>query len=159
MAAPSHNPADLLAGGLALYLDTMHLIRLRAAQYASLTDASTVSARDILNVLGEFHLWRERIERVRAMPGIGPYAQDQLGQALVDINDSTTAVVNAMVAAYSHIVASLPKDANGFLLIETIGPGGRPVARTFPGNAAAIVTLRTLMATLRDLIDPRPTNA
>lgn len=156
MGSPSYNPTDLLQGGLNRYLEINHALRARAAQYAALTDADTVVARDLVHLLTDLTAARALLVRVRDMPGIGVYAAEQLQQPTTDLAAVTNATITALDNVRTHLRTALPKDANGFLLIDTLDAADRPVSRTFSAGIAAMVTLRSLMTTLRDSVDPRP---
>ena len=77
-----------------------------------------------------------------ATPGIAAYAQAQENDPAYDVAAEYTTMRNAMVSARDQLISMFPKDANGFLLYQTLNANGTVSARTFTAaQLAPIVTL------------------
>ena len=86
----------------------------------------------------------------KAVTGLNDYAKTEFSDASLDYVAEVTAVQAAMAACYAWVATNLPKDANGYLLIEkfvngTIEPRTVTSAAT-AGLSALIATLLTKFA-------------
>jgi hypothetical protein len=116
------------------------MITVRAVLAAGPTRASV-----ILDIEPRLRGFRSELVATRDVPGIGPYAQEQLGDATLNV----AAEFNGMIAGIDNTIAwiraNFPTDANGWLLAQTFGAAGRE-DRTF--TAAATAGLRTQLDAL-----------
>lgn len=85
-----------------------------------------------------------------ATPGLGQYAKDQEANPAYDV----IAEFNAMIAAFTSVrdtlIGMFPKDANGFLLYQTLNPNGTISRRTFTAAqlAPAVAQINSAIATI-----------
>lgn len=110
--------------------------------------AGAVTASSVLRLLDNLRAARAIFIEIASRPGIGAYAQAQLGE---DISTEFAAMNAAIDAAGANIVASLPKDGSGYLLLEQMDGQGARAERTF--TTAQTATLRGLLDTLAATID------
>jgi hypothetical protein len=120
----------------------------RIAENASATaNAGNVDAYWALALLDNLKGADGVITTAGGLPGINAYAQAQLG---VDAVAEFTAVVLAIRSARDWLIAALPKDGGGFLLLETMNATGDRGPRTF--TKAQTVQLRNRLDALAALI-------
>lgn len=90
--------------------------------------------------------WNE----IKAIPGMGQYAKDQVGDAALDIVAEFNAMLAAVDSVLSWIVANVPNDGT-YILIVTLGSDGRYAYRTFTAGQSS--GLRAALDTLIAAID------
>lgn len=83
--------------------------------------AGDVPSGAILDLFRRLRTDRARLAQLSATPGIAAYAQSQKNDGTFDIVAEFTAALNAVDNCTSWIQANFPKDANGFLLSQTLG--------------------------------------
>lgn len=145
MAFPT---SDLtLAADLERAQRTATLVRRVSVQDRDRMAAGAITAFAAINLMDNLKRGREELHSAASRTGIAAYAQEQLG---MDVSGDFTAMLNALDAAISGIASALPKDSNGYLLVETIHASGDRTPRTFsPAQTASIRgLLDTLIATI-----------
>lgn len=114
--------------------------------------AGPILARRPVVVMEELSELRAQLVTLAAVPGLAVYAQDQFGDANLNIVTEYTAMRNALDAVVSWITGAIPKDSvsGRWLLIEEIVSGQR-VDRTF--SSAETAGMRTVLDALIATID------
>ena len=111
-------------------------------QQATAMQAATTSADVPFAVIQHFAVVIPMFDGWAATPGIASYAQAQENDPAYDVAAEYTAMRSAMVSARDQLISMFPKDANGFLLYQTMNAGGVVSARTFTAaQLAPVVTL------------------
>jgi len=67
----------------------------------------------------------------KALAGIGPYAQDQLGDSSLDVGAEFTAMETEATSLRDWIFTNFPKDASGAWLVREYGSDGSITQLTF----------------------------
>lgn len=98
--------------------------------------AGAVTSSEIFRVEQVLRHVRSRLVRARDTPGIGAYAQAQLGVGGLDIAAEFVAMLAELDATIQWVRDNFPRDATGILLAQTWGPEG-PVDRIFAPAATA----------------------
>ena len=114
-----------LGGNITAYAITIDLLPKLRAAYTVFLEAETVN-------------------------GIAAYAQEQLGSPELDVVQEFAATKAAIEGVIAWVAANLPKDDDGYLLIETMGPDGSLSPRTF--TPAQTAGLRTVLQAVMDTI-------
>lgn len=99
-------------------------------------------------ILGLYTLLRSDHTEITALsqtPGLATYVQQQKNNPTMDVVAEFTTMLNTLTTVVNWIAANFPKDANGFLLAQTLG-ADRPVDRTF--TTAELAGLRTQLDAL-----------
>ena len=114
--------------------------------------AGNVTSTDIIDLDIRLRQWRATLAEAGATPGIGAYAQEQLGDGTLDVAAEFNAMLGAIDNVTGWIRANFPVgsgQAAGYLLARTWGPDG-PVDRLFsPTQTAGLRTqLDALAATV-----------
>jgi len=145
MAFPAHNQS--LADALAVLLREASRLRALAVNARDRMAAGNVGASLPLSLLESVRAATKEFDRISAIPGIVAYAQEQLG---ADIGSDFSAMNTAAKTVGAEIIAALPKDANGYLLLETIDAQGQRLPRQFtPQQTAGLrASLDALIATI-----------
>lgn len=120
-----------------------------ATQAVALMGAQNVTSRYLIDMESRLHNYRADLDRVRQVPGIGPYAQAQLGSPTLDVAAEFNAMLVAIDAVILWMRDNFPKDANGFLLAQTWGENGVVDRQFSPAQTAGLRTqLSALIATV-----------
>jgi hypothetical protein len=93
---------------------------------------------------------KDRLNVIKAMTGMGPYAQEQVGDSGINIATEFNSMISAMDSVVSWVSTNFPKDGSNFLLGWTMSPAGRLVDRVF--SAAATAGFRTELDALTSSI-------
>jgi len=125
-------PAEGLrdAKGLAVNLDNY-------AASLSVSFARGENSERILNALSTLISYRQRFASIAATPNLAQYAKAQENDPAYDIGAEFTAMIATLDTVITTIQAAFPKDANGFLLAETLNAAGERVPRKFTGAQLA----------------------
>ena len=99
--------------------------------------ASGANAAEILAAADNLKAFREGLLQAAATPGIAVYAQAQEDDPTYDVAAEFSAMISAVESAITNIVTSIPKDGDGYLLINEINPDGSLTPRQFSGAALA----------------------
>lgn len=87
-----------------------------------------------------------------ALPGIAAYAQEQFGDATLDVAVEFVAMRDAAAAIKNNIESTFPKDAtSGAWLVSDYDADGNPIPLTF--SSASLATFRSLAATFSSTIN------
>ncbi len=101
----------------------------RSSEYA----AGATSHR-ILDALSTLIAMSVQLDIVRSTPGIAQYARDQEGDPAYDVAAEFIAVLALLDTLTTNIISAVPRDANDFLLTETMDANGVRIPRTFTGG-------------------------
>lgn len=113
---------------------------------AALMASANTPASTVLAILSGFKSHRGVFETARTAQGMGDWVKDAYADQAVDIVADFNAMVTALDNVLSWIVTNFPKDANNFILKDTIDAQGNVTERTF--TPAQVSQLRTLLTTL-----------
>jgi len=141
MAFPTSR--DMLSVGLARVQSQAGSIKRIAQNNRDRMAAGPITSGGILSLLDNINGALETVQVVRALDGIGQYAVAQLGQ---DVANDFQAMVTELTACRDLIMAAIPKDENGYLLIETMDATGNRIERSF--TTAQTAALRTALDAL-----------
>jgi hypothetical protein len=126
-------------------------VKAEAQNIRTLSAAGTLGAANLLHLVTFLADVKSENQRLAAVPGLQAYAQSQVNNTGLDLAAEFTAMRTQLDATTAWVVANFPKDANGFLLAQTIGADGRQVDRVF--TAAQTAALRTVLDALIATID------
>lgn len=138
--ADGYGEAKRVANQLKTYLQR------RVAEMA----AGPVDATVPMGVVAHLRAALDRFEAIKAIPGMSAYAKAQEDDALYDVAGEFAAMTDAIVNARDAIIAALPQDAGGWLLVESYAADGTIVPRTFTSVQTAGV--RTALQAVVDAI-------
>lgn len=93
--------------------------------------AQSISGRFVLSVLDDVTAAIAEWDGAASVPGIDAYAQAQYDDTNLDISVEFNAMRAAAVSVRDWIVANLPVDANGWLLLRSVDASGQLSDRTF----------------------------
>lgn len=97
--------------------------------------ASGATSERVLDVLATLQAFGVELDAVKSTPGIAAYAQDQEGDPTYDVAAEFVAVLALLDTVSSAIIAAFPRDANNYLLAETMDANGVRTPRNFTGAA------------------------
>lgn len=122
-------PADEYkrAKHLAVQLKTM-------AAERSAAFASGGTAAHVLSVAGNLRGIKKQLQAFAAVPGIGAYAVEQEADPDYSVGTEFNGMISAIDSAVAFIVQNMPKDADGFLLVNRINADGSLTPRDFTGQ-------------------------
>jgi hypothetical protein len=145
MAFPTQR--EMLANALSRIQSRARSLKQTAISARSRLQSAPTPAEDVFRLIDVMQTFAEDCQAVGSIPGIAAYATDQLGQ---DVTADFTAMRQAAEAAANWLIAAVPKDANGYLLIQTVNARGDRIDRTFtPAQVAPLVPLLdTLIASI-----------
>lgn len=85
-----------------------------------------------------------------ATPGLATYAKSQVDDPNYDIQAEFIAMRDAMTSARDSLIASFPKDGNGWLLHQKLEPAGTVTERTFTAAqlASAVLLIDGVIASI-----------
>lgn len=109
------------------------------------SNAGTLPSTLILIVYEALRADRAQLVTAASATGMATFAQEQKGNASLDVVAEFNGVIAAIDNVTSWINSNFPKDGSGFLLAQTLGANGR-VDRVF--TAAATAGLRTQLDAL-----------
>jgi len=105
--------------------------------------ASGATAAEVLAAVDNLRSLRIALAQVATTPGIAAYAQAQEDDPAYDVAAEFSALLSAVDEAVSTVVNAVPKDGNGYLLVNNINPDGTLVPREF--SAGALSGVRTAL--------------
>jgi len=141
MAFPTSR--EMLATGLSRAQSQASSIKRIAQNNRDRMAAGPITAGGVLSLLDNLSGALATFQGVAGLAGIAAYAQDQLGQ---DVAPDFSAMIAEVTACRDWIVSALPKDGDGYLLLETMDAQGSRTERTF--STAATAGLRTALDAL-----------
>lgn len=112
--------------------------------------AGNVGSTTIFDVAINIRSARNELSAMAAVVGIAARAATLKGLTQAEVQTSFNAMLSAMGAIVAWVAANFPKDANGFLLSQTLGADG-PIDRQFTPTQTA--TFRTQLDALIAAID------
>jgi len=112
--------------------------------------APTVSSTIPLAVIEHLAQVIPALTTLAATPGLLAYAQAQLSDPTYDIVAEFNAMRTMMISTRDNLITMFPKDANNFILYQTINAAGILTPRTFTAAqvAPAVALMDTLIATI-----------
>jgi hypothetical protein len=116
------------------------------AQSRSAQFSSGANSAEILAMVGSLDSFKVELEAARNIPGMAAYAQDQEDDPTYDLTAEFNAMMAALDAVIAEVVATLPSDGNGWLLINSINPDGTLTPRNF--TAGQLNQIRSLLDAL-----------
>ena len=122
----------------------------RLAEARSISFASGATSAEVLSVADNLGALKAGLDEAKTIPGIAAYAQGQEDDVTYDVAAEFSAVLVAVDAVIANIVATIPTDASGWLLINKINADGTLTARSFTG--AQLAGLRTVLDALAAII-------
>lgn len=144
MPFPSASARASLAQGLTDAQNRAAHLKSLSTNTAAAMAAGPTSATIVLTTLSSLLGVKARLDAIAALPGMGPFAVEQLGQ---DVTFDFTAMSNAVDAVVAWIIANLPRaGGTGYLLVETMDAAGNRVPRMF--TVAEMAPLKTRLDTL-----------
>lgn len=119
----------------------------------SLRDASLQPTRGtlILSVMDDLLASQAAMQAMANTPGLEAYARAQISDPTLDLVAAFNAVIGNVNAVRDWVVANIPKDANNYLLLQTISASGARIDREF--SSLTLSGLRTVLDTLIASID------
>lgn len=133
--------AQTQADALAMARRTATTLKSYAQKVRDVMVANTVSANQVENVMGEFKSAIEVWDAAKAVPGIAAYAQAQYDDATLDIAAEFTAMLTAAQAVRDWVIANVPTDASGWVLLHKYEIDGAITVRQFtPAQTAGLRT-------------------
>ena len=115
----------------------------RQAVGRSATFASGATSAEILALVDNLNAFKAGLDTVRQIPGIAVYATEQENDGAYDVATEFLAMIAAVDAVIANVVATLPADGGGWLLINKINADGSLVPRVFTG--AQLANIRALL--------------
>ena len=134
---------EMLATGLSRAQSQASSIKRIAQNNRDRMAAGPITAGGVISLMDNLSGALATFQVVSGLPGIADYANAQLGQ---DVVADFTAMSDATAAARNWIITAIPKDAGGFLLLETIDANGVRTERNF--TSAQTEGLRTALDAL-----------
>lgn len=125
-------------------------LKQRAQNLNSLSLAGVVPAGLITQFCTLLADTRDQFAAIGAVPGLGAYAQEQVGDVGLNVATEFAAMTTAIDNTSAWIVANFPA-SGGFLLASSFDGNGRVVERTF--DSASLAGFRTQLAALIATID------
>lgn len=107
---------------------------------------SGANGAEILSTVDALREIKNQLQDCASVPGIAAYAAAQEDDGTYNVAAEFTALMNAIDAAITEIVTTLPKDGSGYLLVRKINPDGTLEERSFSGGALS--SLRSLLTTI-----------
>lgn len=109
------------------------------------------NAQVIIDYLRDLIVFRDRLQAISQIPGIGEYAQDQEK----DVTYNIAAEFNSMLTAINNVInwigTALPKDESEYLLIYKLTNSGSFMPRSF--TSAQIASLLPLLQEIIDAVE------
>jgi hypothetical protein len=118
-------------------------VKLDTTNLLALANGGTADAESILSYLERISSYKATIASMAEVPGVATFAQSALGEGALNIGSEFLAVSAAIDSLIAWVAANFPKDANGYLLAQTLNAQGQRVSRVF--SAASLSTFRTAL--------------
>lgn len=150
MPFPSLNDVPNLAQGWTVALSVATQLKAQCNALAAACQAGPVSAQQIVAFPAYLYSCQSQFNTVAGLTGIAAYAQEQIGNASVNIPSVFSAMQTAITSTIAWVLANFPKDGNGNLLYVQFNASGQLVFTNFtPAQLAGFVTvLQALSATI-----------
>lgn len=121
-------------GSIAFVYDDVRQLAAVTKEFCQRTSAAmaagNTASTTVFDVLIRARQAVARFNALKDTPGLAAYAKAQNDDPNYDVAAEFAAMVSALNALAAQIENDFPKDANGFLLAQTLGANG-PVDRTF----------------------------
>ena len=150
MAFHSRSGKAMLAQALAEAQNLAGNVKETAVRARDAMAAGPVSSILVLDLHADLKAGLDRLNALKATPGIGAYAQDQFSDPAYDIAAEFNGMTAAIAAVLTQIEGDFPADASGWLLERQFNAGQLQM-RTFA--TAHTTDLRTALASLIATID------
>lgn len=121
----------LLGKALQDFSEKARATKLFLQQQRSLMVQPTCSANIPLGVIQFSGRAHTEMTALASTPGLAAFARDQVNDQDYDIVAEATAMLGAIATLRDTLTSMFPKDANGFLLYQTLQTGGIVGVRTF----------------------------
>lgn len=151
MAFPSSTGAKkALANVFVGVQNTAAAIKAKCVDLNTRAAAGSVSAKEFYELSTSLADARDIFTAAQAVPGIGPFAQEQCNDLTLNIATEFTDMTAALDSLRTAIYNQFPKDASNYLLCISFDANGRYVYRQLtPAQTATIRTsLTAFMATI-----------
>ena len=103
--------------------------------------ASGANSLEVLSTVDNLSAMHSTLNGFKDVPGIIAYASDQEDDPTYDVSAEFTATLATIETFVTDVVATLPKDVDGYLLLNEILPDGTLVPRDFtPAQLSAAKT-------------------
>ena len=96
---------------------------------------------EVLSTVDNLSAMHDALNGYKDVPGIVSYAEIQEDDVTYDVSAEFTTMLASVVTFVTNIVATLPKDVDGYLLLNEILPDGTLVPRDF--TPAQLSTAKT----------------
>jgi len=119
-------------------------VSVRAQAQQAATDFTSIGADSdrIFGLIRNTIRASEQFNALKATPGIAAFAKIQEDDPTYDIAVEFNAMVAAVDAVSDALIAAIPKDGNGYLLVQTMNAQGDVGPRQFtPAQVNSIVPL------------------
>lgn len=126
-------------------------IKKRSATVQSICEAGSATATLLLDYGAQLADWREELARLAQIPAMGAYAKAQKNDSEFDVTAEAATLLSAIDMVISGLVAGLPTDPSGWLLVQKMTIDGRHTDRAV--TAAQTANLRTSIDALIGTID------
>ena len=126
-------------------------VKKAAENLRTLAAAGTASASNLLDFATFLADARVDLVKYSGIPGIEAYAQQQINDPTLDLDNAFSTMIAAMDGCRDWIVANFPKEGNGYLLAQTILANGRQQDRVF--SSAQTTGLQSALTVLIATID------
>jgi hypothetical protein len=147
MAFPTNETRRTLASALDRAQAQASSIKRIAANNRDRMAAGSITASGVFSLLDNLKGARAQFSEAAALPGMGAYAEDQLGRG---VTQEFADMLAAIDAAADWIIANMPS-SGGYLQTETLNADGSRTERTFPTSQTG--GLRTALDALIATID------
>jgi len=150
MAFPaSGGSREQLADVLKEARDIAANIKRRTQSLTTSLAASNYSARGICQYMDDLKRATDRLDQIKAVPGMAAYVQEQYSDATIDIVAEFNTMQATIDAVTDWINTNIPKDGTGYILVETIVDYRITARMLSPAQTAPLVAeLETLLATI-----------
>jgi hypothetical protein len=117
-------------------------IRSQAQQAATDFTSTGADADRILSLIRRLIGARKRFNELKTTPGLAAHAQEQENDPTYDVAAEFTAMLATLQAAEDALIAAIPRDGSGYLLLQTMNAQGDLGPRQFtPAQLNSIVPL------------------
>ncbi len=108
-------------------------IKDQASSLRATSAVGSLQANSILGFSAFLYSMRVQLQAAASAVGMNAFAQNQIGDATINIATEFTAMLTQIDSVIAWIIANFPKDGNGFLLAQTFNAdnSGRTVDRPF----------------------------
>jgi len=129
----------LLADAFASIFGKLRIVKSQTQATIARID-SGATADEVINIMRGLQTSYDIINTAKTTPGLAQYAQDQLGDSVLDIAAEVNATLAAMAATVTWIANNFPKDASGYILKDKIVNGSIDNRVFTPAQMAGLKT-------------------